>query len=574
MAGTRADLLTPLTLLALASAPTAYAQQLGAEAPAGTRPAQWRVVFTEDPAHRAVVAWTTEEDGASTLHYDTQPHGGALADYANTVTCETGRYSLSLHRYHHCRLADLQPSTSYYFVAKTENDVSQELYFVTAPDDGRPFKLLVGGDSRSDRDQRRIMNETMRTLFEQNPDIVALAHGGDYTENGYSFGQFNEWMTDHELTIASDGRVLPVIASRGNHEGSSSLMDQVFAEPGGAGDNWYTTVIGSYWLITLNTESSVAGDQRLFLEQQLQQARLVNACFISAQYHRPAFPAVKEPSDARAEWVPLFEQYDADLIFESDGHALKRTVPVRNEAEDPTGVVYVGEGGLGVAQRTPEPDRWYLSGPNAFAASQHHVILLDVGRTELVYRAFAPDLTLVDSLTLESRRCVDTLEVKTPIAGAELLAGSSFEITWITEGVIPAVDLDFSGDDGSTWRTIATGVANTERYDWSVPEESTTAARVRVRATSGAPEAISGTFSIRIDEKEPDPPMTGEDMDPPGTMDPMDPGADPIPEMPSEQAEPMNEAAGGCACNGTQRGTGSILAGFTLVALLFVRRRR
>jgi acid phosphatase type 7 len=568
----RALLFVPLTL-SLFSA-TARAQ-LGTDSPDSTRPVQWRVMFTEDPAHRAVVAWTTEDDGVSTLYWDTQPHGGALAEYANTMECTSGRYSLSLHYYHHCSLTGLAPATSYYFVTETENDVSREFYFVTAHDDGRPFKLMAGGDSRSDRDQRRIMNDTIRALFEQHPDVVAFAHGGDYIEMGYSFGQFNEWMTDNELTIASDGRILPIIASRGNHEGSSDLMDQVFAEPGGAGTNYYTTVIGDYWFITLNTETSMAGDQRLFLEQQLQQAHLAEACFISAQYHRPAFPGVKDPSEARAEWVPLFEQYDADLILESDGHILKRTVPIRNEAEDPTGVIYVGEGGLGVSQRTPVTDRWFIQGPNAFAASQHHVILLDVSRTELAYRAIAPDLTVVDSVTLTSRRCMNTLEVKTPAQGAVLESGADSEITWITGGWVPTVDVDWSTDDGSTWMSIASGLANAERAEWTVPEVATTTGRVRVRSTAGAPEGVSGGFTIALPEKEPDPPEMPPPPPPDEQPNPMDMNgaADPIPQ-PENEVTTDPAVAEGCACTETERGAGSILGLFGIVGLLFLRRRR
>lgn len=543
--------------------------QLGSTPPEGTRPAQWRVIWQEDPAHQAIIAFSTEDDGTSTVYFDTEPRSGVTAAYTSQVSCTTGRYTFSLSRYHHCLLTDLEPSTTYYFVTQTEGDVSRELHFVTAPDDGRPFKLLFGGDSRSDQGQRREMNELIRRMVEQDPEILALAHGGDYIENGLSFGQWSDWMTDHELTITSAGRVLPVIPTRGNHESVGSLFGQVWADP--PNDQYFSTVINDFWLITLNTETSQAGDQRDFLERQLEAAVQANACFISAQYHRPAYPAVKSPGDALINWVPLFEQYDADLIFESDGHALKRTVPIRNEQEDPTGVVYVGEGGLGVEQRTPESDRWYLD----FAASQHHVQVLTVERTRLSYAAVAPDLTVVDAATFDSRRCLPaSLELKTPEPGAELISGANYAVTWTTDGPIAEIDLDYSTDDGVTWQPIAVASPNMGRFDWLVPSEPSDAARVRIRAPGGI-EVVSGAFSIALPPMD-DPPDAGT-----APQKPEDPAGGPAAETPDDpqdgQDVPMSAnnaemspppAAGGCGCTAAEgSGGGLLFAGLLGLAL-------
>lgn len=571
MAG-RAEL---ITILALVAAPISAQAQLGSGPPEGTQPAQWRVVWQDDPAHQAIIAFSTAEDGISTVYFDTEPRGGVASAYSSQASCTTGRYTFSLSRYHHCRLAGLEPSTTYYFVTQTEGDVSQELHFVTAPDDGRPFKLLFGGDSRTDQAQRRNMNDLIRTLVEQDPEILALAHGGDYVENGLSFGQWSDWMTDFELTITSEGRVLPVIPARGNHEAIGSLFGQVWADP--PNDQYFTTVINDYWLITLNSEASQAGDQRDYLENQLQAAHQANACFISAQYHRPAYPAVKTPGDSLINWVPLFEQYDADLIFESDGHALKRTVPIRNDQEDPTGVVYVGEGGLGVAQRTPETDRWYL----AFAASQHHVQVVTIERAELTYTAVAPDMTVVDSATFTSRRCLPAgLTLKTPAPGAELVAGATSSITWTTEGPIAEVDIDYSVDDGVTWNPIAVASPNMERFDWLVPSEPSEAARVRLRAQGGI-EAVSQPFSIILPPMM-DPPDAGTASESPdGGEAPSGAPSDRAPDAGEDLAGPANDApetppapAGGCDCSATERGGGGLFFGLVLLGAALRRRSR
>ena len=95
-------------------------------------------------------------------------------------------------------------------------------------------------------------------------------------------------------------------------------------------------------LVTLNSEISAGGDQQAWLAKTLYDLR-PKVRWLLAEYHRPVWPAVKSPGKAKKFWLPLFEKFNLDLVVESDGHVIKRTVPIRNEKKDPTGIVYVGE---------------------------------------------------------------------------------------------------------------------------------------------------------------------------------------------------------------------------------------
>ena len=246
---------------------------------------------------------------------------------------------------------------------------------MTGPVDNRPFKIIYGGDSRSGHPARQEMNRFMASIALEDPDVLAFAHGGDYIMSGALWSHWKAWLDHHELSVAASGRVLPIIPVRGNHD-TGPLYDEVFDRPGEAGKNYYTTQLGSQVaLITLNSEISTTGDQALWLEEQLAELRPANR-WLLAQYHRPLFPAVKSPGAAKSTWVPLFEHFDVDLVLESDGHVIKRTVPIRDGKHDPSGVTYIGEGGLGVPQRTPDTKRWYLKEPG-MAASAHHVSILE-----------------------------------------------------------------------------------------------------------------------------------------------------------------------------------------------------
>lgn len=219
--------------------------------------------------------------------------------------------------------------------------------------------------------------------------ILAFAHGGDFIVNGNDLKQWSQWMNDYCLTTTASGQLLPIIPTRGNHD-HGPLFNEVFDFPVG-NKNYYGLDIGPQlrWL-TLNTEASVAGDQAKWLKEELVASR-PKYRWIVPQYHRPAFPAVKVPSRALIHWVPLFEQYNVDLVCEGDGHNIKRTAPIRNNVIDPTGVVYIGEGGLGVGQRQPKTERWYLQSPAGKAGVGHHVQLLSFGEKSITYRVVLLD---------------------------------------------------------------------------------------------------------------------------------------------------------------------------------------
>lgn len=369
----------------------------------GTKPAQWRLVWTTDPATSAKLIWNTAESG--------KEHAvlvGKRGENKLPVKAQiNGQYGGNPLYFHQVQLTDLTPETTYEVQMVSDGQKSPTFFFITAPDRDRPFSLLFGGDSRSSSKTRREMNKLMARLVAEGAgdddlsnDILALAHGGDYIVSGKSFSQWLQWMVDHELTVSKDGQLLPIIPARGNHDGGP-LYDQVFGFPKND-SNYYTTKLADQLtFITLNSEISASGDQAKWLESQLEDAR-PKSRWLLAQYHRPAFPAVKSPGSALQHWVPLFEKYNVDLVCEADGHNIKRTVPIRNNEHDKTGVVYIGEGGLGVGQRSPKTDRWYLKSPG-MASKGHHVQMLSFSAENLDYKCITLESGITDRYSRSPR---------------------------------------------------------------------------------------------------------------------------------------------------------------------------
>ena len=194
-----------------------------------------RVVWHESPATTAFVSWSTAGPAETHLVWD-HAAGASASAYANELKpALSGHYDEDEDElFHHARLTGLSPSTPIHFRVVAGEDASRDYYFVTAPDDARPFVLLYGGDSRSDFKSRRSMNERIRDLVQADPSVIALIHGGDYVERGSSWSQWDQWLRDWQTTVGNDGRVLPILPARGNHESNGVLYNRVFAFPGDA----------------------------------------------------------------------------------------------------------------------------------------------------------------------------------------------------------------------------------------------------------------------------------------------------------------------------------------------------
>lgn len=396
-------------------------------------PTHLRVIWTENPSTSALVSWTTlhEHGKIHKVYYDTVSRSGDKLQYSLQINAskngaismvnEDVKEGVPVGYYHHAELKGLKPSTAYYFVVESDGWVSDEFYFISGPEDDRDFSLLWGGDSRlggpepryagrTPHEDRQAMNRRIKSLMDEDPGVIGFIHGADYGTTA-DWRHLYWWFEDHEIVIGKNNRLLPLIISRGNHD-----MQIGFEENFWLGetqikkdfDYYYLTQLGSETsILTLNSEISVAGDQRDWLEANLAAVRPENR-WVLVNYHRPAYPAVKDPENAtfkriRETWVPIFEKYNIDLSLESDGHILKRTVPIRKNKYDESGIIYIGEGGLGVPQRVADSTRWFIQ-PPGFAMSAHNVHKLSFYQDSISVKAFGMDGEVLDKFMIKPRK--------------------------------------------------------------------------------------------------------------------------------------------------------------------------
>lgn len=407
-------------------------------------PAQWRLTMKDDPTAMATVSWSTFlPDGEHVLYYGRRSSAGDLNDYENRVVCQrNGKYSNEVTKkmkrrrknkqdqahskeeqqeevepegnqppkptayYHHARLSGLKPATQYYLTMVSNGVASGEFHFYTAPADRNRLVFLHGGDSRTGIAARSQMNRLISELVSVRPEICALVHGGDYVSSGHSYEQWERWLSQNELITTDENRLVPIIPAKGNHD-RGKLIGEIFDfESDGEDDPiyYYDIQFGNHLsMVILDTNIAGTGAQEAFLTDALARLR-PKTRWLTAQYHRPLYPAVKTAPAHKGVFVPLFENYDLDLALESDGHVIKRTVPIRNEQKDTTGVVYVGEGGLGVGQRQPKIDRWFINPEEgAYAGQGHHVMLIAADVKMLTIETIGMDGRVLDESVIQAR---------------------------------------------------------------------------------------------------------------------------------------------------------------------------
>ncbi len=101
------------------------------------------------------------------------------------------------------------------------------------------------------------------------------------------------------------------------------------------------------------------------------------------------------------------------------------------------------------------------------------------------------------------------LTLLSPNGGEALEAGSLRPITWGGGEQVRDVKLEYSTDNGTTYRTIVERFANVGRYPWRVPEELSGSCLVRVSDADGTatvPVLVRFEFNFRVSAAEGAPP--------------------------------------------------------------------
>jgi hypothetical protein len=349
-----------------------------------------RVMFNHNGDDRATIGWNQVSGDSAIMFWGTEDIPPAkYLDYSNIARVTTkNKYKGMNNQF--VRLVHLEPNTTYYFVIKDSEGISERFKFSTTPHDDAKLSLIAGGDSRSRRDPRQ---KGFLLCGKLNPH--AILFDGDYTDIDTD-EKWALWFTDYMFTYKNfDNRLIPLITTRGNHENSNLNLVNIFDCPDKK--NVYNVTMGADLVnvICLNTEIAFGWSQKRFLEETL----IAHERFTwqIPMYHRACRPHVNWKMKMRAvkaiykKWIHLFEKYGVKLAIECDSHITKTTWPIvkckKKEGEDgfrrddENGIIYAGEGCWGAPLRTPDRIRDWTR--DAGSVNSFKWIILDMDKIEM-----------------------------------------------------------------------------------------------------------------------------------------------------------------------------------------------
>ncbi len=286
-------------------------------------------------------------------------------------------------------ISGLQPGQEYTYRLKLR-DVSAAVHrFRTAPPDDGPFSFVAMGDSRSNPDIFRVINEQVNRL---NPDLIIsmgdlVAEGGNYAEWGKYYFKPAAQVIDH----------IPLISTLGDHEGSSDNGDlfRYFLLPEMKTERlWFSFDYGPAHFVSLDYRYPDSQEMIDWFRKDMSHS---NAKWTFVYMHRPCYNLGGHRSNwGKGIWPALFREYKVDIVFGGHSHEYERFYPVR-PAQEPESwpVTYITTGGAGAGLYDVVSNRFL-----AEAKSLNHFIQVKISGDSLSLSARKMDDSVFDILKI------------------------------------------------------------------------------------------------------------------------------------------------------------------------------
>jgi hypothetical protein len=173
------------------------------------------------------------------------------------------------------------------------------------------------------------------------------------------------------------------------------------------------------------------------------------------------------------------------VVYPNGGEKLTvgKSVSVAWTSQDISGMV-------SVEYSTSKGAAWKPVGTATAATGTLSWMIPDEPSAEGLVRVVSLDLSTVadtsDALFTIEKEVVIPLVLISPNGSEKWVEKETRQIRWTAPGEITQVEFHYSVDGGQNWKYIAgsASTAGANSYDWTVPQESTTQALVRIRSTA------------------------------------------------------------------------------------------
>jgi hypothetical protein len=317
------------------------------------------------------------------------------------IGLEKGVYTRSLTeaastQKHHVVIDQLQADTRYFYrVSNGSTVILEDESFKTAkPDEMKQLSFLVLGDSGVNTDIQRAVNNQM--LQSHNADAADfLIHVGDVHQgDGSSYDDI--YFSIYEELLKQMNFYLSI----GNHDtytdDAAPYLDDFYLPRNNPeqSERYYSYRWANAYFIVLDSNIDMApgSAQYTFLLNELQSDRQQTADWTFVYFHHPPYcefwPAWDGDPVVRQHLMPVFEDYDVDMVLNGHTHAY--------EKGELNGVTYVISGGGGGGLDAFARDFEHIT----ISEGVHHYSRIDIDGLELKFKAVDMNGNLVDEFTI------------------------------------------------------------------------------------------------------------------------------------------------------------------------------
>jgi len=334
---------------------------------------EFRAPYIQNPTGTTFeVAWRTLEEYAGEVRYDTEKD---LLRFTATEADAT--------RKHHVRVTGLQPGERYFYAVYSGDELvqDQEKTLTARGPEEKQFSFLVIGDSGVDTPTQYRVSAEMRSSMSA-AEVDFVVHVGD-VHQGVGDYYDNIYFKPYRDIIKN----VNIFTSLGNHDvitDNGDVYIDDFYLPHNNPDSterYYSFRWANAFFIALDTNGDYTpgSPQYEFLVEQLESDTRNEATWTFVYAHHPPYTEywTNYYGDAGVQnhLVPLFEQYDVDMVMNGHTHSYER-----GEKEH---VHYLVSGGGGGALDDYFIDYEHVS----FSSGKHHFTRVDVDDDELTVSA-------------------------------------------------------------------------------------------------------------------------------------------------------------------------------------------
>ena len=456
------------------------------------------------------IVWTTVEDGANEVNY-------GIGNY-NSVASATSTYFTTPaavpydHYYvHQTTLNNLTADTAYQYKIFTNGaDLTPggPVTFRTAkPPSAGTFRFVVLGDSG---DGSQNQKDVATRLLQVQPDLVL--HDGDFIYSEASYDLFEKRYFQIYKDLIKSVWIAPVLGNRDVTYNNGKSFTDVFVNPPNATNvnerelyysfdygNAHFTVLNNYFAMT-----TVGSTQYNWMVNDLAST---DQFWKFVVLHEPPY-VTNSSQDPRgnaaivSRLVPLFEQYNVDMVFSGHWHYYERMYPLRRgqvSTVDAGAVVYIvtGGGGAGLG----DIGTGTLNPLTAAKVRKFHLTMMDVQGCSLQLSAVEKVSGTTDTFdssdvfdTYNLNRCGGTTVTNTPTKTA-MPTATATQIATLTPTFTPTSTVTSTATQPPSEAQIDTFVGGAQQESYFVSHNNShrksyagvNSGPVKIASTNGVP---------------------------------------------------------------------------------------